>query len=921
MKRFLSIFLAVCLCVSLLAVGVMATEPAAPSDATRKGIDVSYAQGTINWAEVKDDGIDFVIIQCGYGQDITSQDDVQFQNNVAGCEKYGIPYGIYLYSYATTVAGAQGEADHALRLIEDYCGSMFQLPVYYDMEQDSIFADGVDTAAIANAFCSKIENAGYQAGIYSNLNNWNGKLSDSSLNQWYKWVAQYNTQCDYTGTYQIWQCTDSGSVAGISGNVDINYMIGDPDDHASVADSLTTDKTTYAYGDAINVTATSQRGSAWVGIYGANDDPKSTSSYYWYYVSGTGEPYGRSLTWESGKTYNLLNMIKTTRYTGAALPIGSYKVVLLAYDAEGDYETLATKNITIVEAENTTVSLATSKENYVTGEDIMVTATSSKEKAWVGIFYGALTANSDFTNKHIYYYYTAGKNGSAVSIGDQTLNANDSSYSSLPSGTYTIALFGDAGYTNVDATVQIDIMDYIATDKDIYVLGEPIYVTTNFSNTDAWEWVGVHGAEDAFSSTTKVWYYICNVSDQNDVNVYVSATADGVTYNSAITSGNYKVSVFDHWESSTPTKTVTFKVIEETGRTVTNPTCTTGGYTTITYSDNSTKVVDPTDALGHNYTAKTTAATCTTAGYTTYTCTRCSDSYTVTGDAAKGHSYTSVVTAPTCTASGYTTNTCTVCNDVNTTELTDPLDHTETTVNASAATCTAAGYTGDTVCTVCGETLVTGTETAALGHDYTATVTLPTCTDDGYTTYVCSRDSSHTYTDSPVAALGHTWGDYTVTKEPTHTESGEMTRYCSVCGTADTAVVTIKKTPAVDLQVRFADGRLVMTGIFDDYANKSDYIDVTAHGIVVMTTNALDGCTLSVDLDGRTVIQFQAYTADGTGIYYMSPVSTGTSYTMRAFVAYADPATGKTVYIYSDPIVGSYDAYDGQTLTTADTQS
>ena len=87
--------------------------------AVKKGIDVSQHQGKIDWEMVKISGIDFAVIRCGYGMDQTDQDDDQWLRNVSECERLGIPYGVYLYSYADTVEKAKSEADHVIRLIKD----------------------------------------------------------------------------------------------------------------------------------------------------------------------------------------------------------------------------------------------------------------------------------------------------------------------------------------------------------------------------------------------------------------------------------------------------------------------------------------------------------------------------------------------------------------------------------------------------------------------------------------------------------------------------------------------------------------------------------------------------------------------------------------------------------------------------------
>ena len=88
--------------------------------AIAKGIDVSEHNGVIDWEQVKNSDVKFVIIRCGYGQDYTSQDDLYWERNVKECVRLGIPFGVYLYSYAMTPAAAKSEAERVLRLISGY---------------------------------------------------------------------------------------------------------------------------------------------------------------------------------------------------------------------------------------------------------------------------------------------------------------------------------------------------------------------------------------------------------------------------------------------------------------------------------------------------------------------------------------------------------------------------------------------------------------------------------------------------------------------------------------------------------------------------------------------------------------------------------------------------------------------------------
>ena len=189
------------------------------------GVDVSDHQGTINWNAVKNDGIDFAIIRCGFGKDDPSQDDKQFARNIAECERLNIPYGIYLYSYALDVEGAKSEAAHALRLIK---GHNPELGIWIDMED----ADGYKArngmpsnrtlVDICITFCDIMKNNGYKTGVYANLSWFMNQLNDPRLDTYNKWVAQWNTTCTYTKKFVMWQYTSDGTVAGITGRVDMD---------------------------------------------------------------------------------------------------------------------------------------------------------------------------------------------------------------------------------------------------------------------------------------------------------------------------------------------------------------------------------------------------------------------------------------------------------------------------------------------------------------------------------------------------------------------------------------------------------------------------------------------------------------------------------------------------------------------------
>ena len=220
------------------------------SRAISKGIDVSYHNGTIDWKRVKQSEVEYAIIRCGYGTNDKSQDDKKWEENVKGCTDNNIPYGVYLYSYADTVEKASSEADHAIRLLQ---GKKLKYPVYYDLEEDKL-RDKISKktiADIAQTFCDKLSAKGYTVGIYANKDWFTNYLTDSRFNNWTKWVAQYNTVCNYKGKYDMWQCSSTGRVPGISGNVDLNYSYS-PFENSYGGGNTNNGGTTNKYSDGLN---------------------------------------------------------------------------------------------------------------------------------------------------------------------------------------------------------------------------------------------------------------------------------------------------------------------------------------------------------------------------------------------------------------------------------------------------------------------------------------------------------------------------------------------------------------------------------------------------------------------------------------------------------------------------------------------
>lgn len=177
----------------------------------RFGVDVSKHNGTIDWETAKD-YIDCAILRCGYGDNIGTQDDKEWLRNVTECERLGIPYGVYLYSYAATPAQAESECDHVIRLLKGHNPS---LPVYIDLEERSNEGFAHEMAA---TFCERIGNAGYVPGVYT-WKSWFDAYIDMDCSKWLaEWgVSAPSMECD------IWQFTSDGNIPGI-GRVDANEI-------------------------------------------------------------------------------------------------------------------------------------------------------------------------------------------------------------------------------------------------------------------------------------------------------------------------------------------------------------------------------------------------------------------------------------------------------------------------------------------------------------------------------------------------------------------------------------------------------------------------------------------------------------------------------------------------------------------------
>ena len=192
------------------------------------GIDVSKWNGTIDWTAVKNSGVNYVIIRCGYRGSSNGKliRDSKFEENIKGAINAGLKVGVYFFSQAVDKKEAVEEASMVLQCIQNY---KITYPVFLDVEPSGGRADKLSAAErteICKAFCETIQKYGYTAGIYANKTWLETKLDMNVLNVYKVWLAQYASEPTYKGKYDMWQYKDTGKVNGISGNVDLNmsYM-------------------------------------------------------------------------------------------------------------------------------------------------------------------------------------------------------------------------------------------------------------------------------------------------------------------------------------------------------------------------------------------------------------------------------------------------------------------------------------------------------------------------------------------------------------------------------------------------------------------------------------------------------------------------------------------------------------------------
>lgn len=198
---------------------------------SHKGIDVSKHQGVIDWNLVAQDGVEFAFIRVGnrgYGTGKMVEDE-QFDANIQGALAADIKVGVYYYSQAITREEVLEEANFVLEKIKPY---QIACPVVFDVERVSGEPGRMNDISVeertefARLFCETIQNAGYRPMIYHNTEMGAMMINLEPLEEYDKWFAAYSDKFYYPYEYKIWQYSQSGSVQGIKGPVDLNISFG-----------------------------------------------------------------------------------------------------------------------------------------------------------------------------------------------------------------------------------------------------------------------------------------------------------------------------------------------------------------------------------------------------------------------------------------------------------------------------------------------------------------------------------------------------------------------------------------------------------------------------------------------------------------------------------------------------------------------
>lgn len=194
---------------------------------SHKGIDISKYQGDIDFSKVKNSGVEYAMVRCGYrsyGSGVLTE-DTSFNTYVTDALKNNINVGVYFFTQAVSVSEAEEEADFVLNMIRPF---KVTYPIVLDVEEifdDSFRQENLSKEELTDvivAFCEKIKNAGYTPMVYGNLKCFAGMVDMTRLESYEKWLAYYDDEPYLPYEMSMWQYSESGKIDGIDGKVDMD---------------------------------------------------------------------------------------------------------------------------------------------------------------------------------------------------------------------------------------------------------------------------------------------------------------------------------------------------------------------------------------------------------------------------------------------------------------------------------------------------------------------------------------------------------------------------------------------------------------------------------------------------------------------------------------------------------------------------
>lgn len=197
------------------------------------GVDLSEFQGDVDFAALKNAGVEFVMLRIGgrfYGDDGVLYEDKSFDTFYDNAKAAGLKVGAYFFSQAASAADAKEEAEYALNKLNQRA---LDYPIALDWEniaEDEARTDhvtGDELTQIAETFCDTIEAAGYKSLVYSNTQQMFILYDFETMKDYDFWLADYREFPTMYYKFDMWQYSKEGTIAGVEGTVDMNISFTD----------------------------------------------------------------------------------------------------------------------------------------------------------------------------------------------------------------------------------------------------------------------------------------------------------------------------------------------------------------------------------------------------------------------------------------------------------------------------------------------------------------------------------------------------------------------------------------------------------------------------------------------------------------------------------------------------------------------